>query len=82
MTANGIKFHYVVKGDRTKPLMLMLHGFPEVRGEEGGLGGGGGHYVVKGDRTKPLMLMLHGFPEVRGEEGGWGGGGGGGGTTW
>lgn len=29
MTANGIKFHYVVKGDRTKPLMLLLHGFPE-----------------------------------------------------
>ena len=31
MTANGIKFHYVVKGKRTKPLMLMLHGFPAVR---------------------------------------------------
>ena len=30
MTANGIKFHYVVKGGRTKPLMLLLHGFPEV----------------------------------------------------
>ena len=46
----------MVKGDRTKPLMLMLHGFPEIRGEERG----GGHYVVKGDCTKPLMLMLHG----------------------
>ena len=47
MTANGIKFHYVVKGNRTKPLMLMLHGFPEVRvwkggGDWGGGGGGGG----------------------------------------
>ena len=31
MAANGLKFHYVVKGERTKPLMLMLHGFPEVR---------------------------------------------------
>ena len=30
MSANGLKFHYVVKGERTKPLMLMLHGFPEV----------------------------------------------------
>ena len=30
VTANGIKFHYVAKGSRTKPLMLLLHGFPEV----------------------------------------------------
>ena len=32
VTANGIKFHYVAAGDRTKPLMLLVHGFPEVRG--------------------------------------------------
>lgn len=25
----GLKFHYVEKGDRSKPLMLMVHGFPE-----------------------------------------------------
>ena len=30
VTANGIKFHYVTSGDKTKPLMLFLHGFPEV----------------------------------------------------
>ena len=30
VTANGIKFHYVAAGDRSKPLMLFLHGFPEV----------------------------------------------------
>ena len=30
VTANGIKFHYVTAGDRSKPLMLFLHGFPEV----------------------------------------------------
>lgn len=29
VTANGLKFHYVVAGNRTKPLMLLLHGFPE-----------------------------------------------------
>ena len=29
--ANGIKFHYVTCGDPSKPLMLCLHGFPEVR---------------------------------------------------
>ncbi len=29
--ANGIKFHYVTSGDPSKPLMLFLHGFPEVR---------------------------------------------------
>ena len=29
--ANGIKFHCVRSGDRSKPLMLLLHGFPEVR---------------------------------------------------
>lgn len=28
--ANGIKFHYVTAGDKSKPLMLFLHGFPEV----------------------------------------------------
>ena len=28
--ANGIKFHYVTSGDPSKPLMLLLHGFPEV----------------------------------------------------
>ncbi len=28
--ANGIKFHYVTAGDKSKPLMLLLHGFPEV----------------------------------------------------
>jgi hypothetical protein len=28
--ANGIKFHYVTRGDPAKPLMLFLHGFPEV----------------------------------------------------
>ena len=28
--ANGIKFHYVTCGDPSKPLMLFLHGFPEV----------------------------------------------------
>jgi pimeloyl-ACP methyl ester carboxylesterase len=27
--ANGIRFHYVAGGDRNKPLMLFLHGFPE-----------------------------------------------------
>ena len=30
VTANGIKFHYVTAGDRSKPLMLFLHGFFEV----------------------------------------------------
>ena len=29
--ANGIKFHYVTSGDKSKPLMLFLHGFPEVK---------------------------------------------------
>ncbi len=29
--ANGIRFHYVSCGDTSKPLMLLLHGFPEVR---------------------------------------------------
>jgi pimeloyl-ACP methyl ester carboxylesterase len=29
ITANGIKFHYVEKGDHSKPLMLFVHGFPE-----------------------------------------------------
>ena len=30
ITANGIKFHYVANGTEGKPLMLFLHGFPEV----------------------------------------------------
>ena len=30
ITANGIKFHYVANGNEGKPLMLFLHGFPEV----------------------------------------------------
>ena len=30
VTANGIKFHCVAAGDRSRPLMLFLHGFPEV----------------------------------------------------
>ena len=30
ITANGIKFHCVSSGDPSKPLMLLLHGFPEV----------------------------------------------------
>lgn len=29
MTANGLKFHYVARGSKTKPLMLFVHGFPE-----------------------------------------------------
>ena len=29
VTANGIKFHYVSSGDKSKPLMLFVHGFPE-----------------------------------------------------
>jgi len=30
VTANGIKFHYVANGIEGKPLMLFLHGYPEV----------------------------------------------------
>ena len=26
---NGIKIHYVEEGDRDKPMMLFVHGFPE-----------------------------------------------------
>ncbi|KAJ1521111.1 hypothetical protein ONE63_002813 [Megalurothrips usitatus] len=29
VTVKGLKFHYVEKGDRSKPLMLFVHGFPE-----------------------------------------------------
>ncbi|CAI8050545.1 Epoxide hydrolase 4, partial [Geodia barretti] len=29
VTANGLKFHCVCAGDTSKPLMLLLHGFPE-----------------------------------------------------
>ena len=27
--SDGVQIHYIEKGDRTKPLMLFLHGFPE-----------------------------------------------------
>ena len=29
-TASGLRFHYVAKGDPAKPLMLFVHGYPEV----------------------------------------------------
>ena len=29
-TKSGHKFHYVAKGDTEKPLMLCMHGFPDV----------------------------------------------------
>lgn len=29
LSLDGIKIHYVEKGDRSKPLMLFVHGFPE-----------------------------------------------------
>lgn len=29
ITVNGVKLHYVEKGDPSKPLMLLVHGFPE-----------------------------------------------------
>ena len=28
--ANGIQFHYAANGTEGKPLMLFVHGFPEV----------------------------------------------------
>ena len=31
VTANGLKFHCVTAGDKSKPLMLFVHGFPEVQ---------------------------------------------------
>lgn len=36
VTANGVKFHCVRSGDTSKPLMLLLHGFPEVALLKGG----------------------------------------------
>ncbi|XP_077292369.1 epoxide hydrolase 4-like [Arctopsyche grandis] len=29
INANGLKFHYVERGDHSKPLLLFVHGFPE-----------------------------------------------------
>ena len=29
ISANGLRFHYAEAGDRGKPLMFFLHGFPE-----------------------------------------------------
>ncbi|GAB0092650.1 epoxide hydrolase 1 [Sergentomyia squamirostris] len=29
ISVNGVKLHYVEKGDQNKPLMLFVHGFPE-----------------------------------------------------
>lgn len=29
ITVNGVKIHYVEAGDRSKPMMLFVHGFPE-----------------------------------------------------
>jgi pimeloyl-ACP methyl ester carboxylesterase len=29
LNLKGIKIHYVEKGDKSKPLMLFVHGFPE-----------------------------------------------------
>ncbi|XP_055628634.1 epoxide hydrolase 3-like [Toxorhynchites rutilus septentrionalis] len=29
ITVNGVKLHYVENGDSSKPLMLLVHGFPE-----------------------------------------------------
>ena len=30
-TESGLRFHYVAKGDPANPLMLFVHGFPEVK---------------------------------------------------
>lgn len=29
LAANGVKLHYVESGDPAKPLLLLVHGFPE-----------------------------------------------------
>ena len=29
MTVNGVKLHYVESGDKSKPLMLFVHGWPQ-----------------------------------------------------
>ena len=29
LTKRDVEIHYVAKGDRSKPLMLFVHGFPE-----------------------------------------------------
>ena len=30
-TVNDVKIHYVAGGNRSKQLLLLLHGFPEVK---------------------------------------------------
>ena len=47
VTANGIKFHCVTLGERSKPLMLLLHGFPEVSAK---------FYLKIGKRLFPHVL--------------------------
>lgn len=29
ITIEGVKYHYIAKGDKSKPMILFLHGFPE-----------------------------------------------------